>query len=225
MTEWMRVRALYRGCGRGAIMRDLFSRDLFSVSGAVFVGFIVTALTSLVVAVGVAGGYWLAVALPVMVLVFGVLGGLVVEDRVHAVGHRGPGTDRDVAGSFRRGFLGVRYLRFREALRDAGCDTAPVLESALRCCDAERELRRVGLPRVHLAPVIVLTVLAAGIAAGAYWAPEIGVSSEPLRWLAAAVAFPALLLLALAVAQPVGRESLEELRCMLVWALEDVRQA
>lgn len=222
MTEWMTIRQLYQGCTRAHVLRGLALRKLGSLSGMVFLGFALLALLALIMASLFFANYWLAVVLLVVILVFGMLGGLVVEDRLYSVFDSTMDDDRDVPTTFRRGFLGLRYLLFRQRLREASYFSPAILEAGLRCCDAERELAGARRPRVRWSPVIGFILLAMALAGGAPWVAQFGVDPMLLRLLAAAFSFVAMFMLALVLAQPRG-ESLEELRCLLAWALEDAR--
>jgi len=228
MSEWMLIRQIYRGCNRTVIVRGLLLQSLLGLSGLVMLGYLLLALIAMVMVVVFFSNVWLALALPVVAIGFGLLGSLVVDDRMNAVYEPLLAMDRDIGTGFRRGFMGLRYLVFRGKLQDGGHFSPEVLAPALRCCDAERELAKAGEPRVSRARVILPLLLAVALAAVAPWAGFLGLAPGLLRLLAALSGLLAMCYLALNMAQPrsmVHGSDLEELRCLLAWALEDAGNA
>ncbi|MCC5959788.1 MAG: hypothetical protein JJU08_10655 [Rhodobacteraceae bacterium] len=222
MNDWMMVRQLYAECSRERILRQLFFSNLLNLSGLVLGVYLLLAVVGLMMVMTLLPGWWAAPLLIALVAVFSLVGSLVLEERAHVVYpdhfHQYP----ELLSTYRRGFLGLRYVELVSRLRTIGRFQVQALEAALRCCDAEVELaRQMDRPR-GWGGVVLLSLIAAGLAAGAPWLVGWGVPGTLLYWVVIAAALVAMLRGAVIAVQPKRRPE-HELRCLLVWALEEAR--
>ncbi len=216
------VRQLYAECSRERILRQLFFSNLLNLSGLVLAVYLLLALVGMMMVLTLLPGWLAALVLLVMVAVFVPVGGLVLEERSHVVFPEHFHQYREIVSTYRRGFLGLRYAEFVFRLRAVGRFQVEMLETALRCCDAEVELaRQTDRPR-GWGGVVLLVIFAAGLAAGAPWLTGWGVPGTLLYWMIIAAVLVAMLRGAIIAAQPKRRPE-HELRCVIAWALEEAR--
>ncbi|WP_290636973.1 hypothetical protein [Aquisalimonas sp.] len=223
MREWLLIQQIYDECSRARILALLLTRHVVSFSGLALLICVLFAISALAVAPLITEGWWTPAVVVVVVLLIGLLGGLVLEDRAMAVIQAREGSNRQNAllRRYRRGMLGARYALFRERLQEHPQCTPATLESALTCCDAEREMRRRGYPAASTGPAVLALLTAFGLLAAAPYVAEHGLTALA-QWSGLGLAAVASLLLAWRAAQPALSDR-EELRCMLVWALEEAR--
>lgn len=223
MREWLLIQQIYDECSRARVLGLLLSQHLVSFSGLAFLICALFGISALAVAPLVTEGWWTPAVVVAVVLLTGLLGGLVLEDRATAVIQAREGSHRHNAlmRRYRRGMLGARYALFQERLQEQPHFTPVTLESALTCCDAEREMRRRGYPAASTGPAVLALLAAFGLLAASPYLADYGVA-QLAHWSGLALAGIASVLLAWRAAQPAMADR-EELRCMLVWALEDAR--
>lgn len=223
MREWLLIQQIYDECSRARILGLLLTQHAMSFSGLALVICVLFGVSALAVAPLVTEGWWTPAVVVVVVLLTGLLGGLVLEDRAMAVIQAREGSHRQNAlmRRYRRGMLGARYALFCERLEEHPHFTPATLESALTCCDAEREMRRRGYPAVSTGPAVLALLAAFGLLAAAPYVADYGLTALA-HWSGLGLAALASVLLAWRAAQPAMPDR-EELRCMLVWALEDAR--
>ncbi|SEO42372.1 hypothetical protein [Aquisalimonas asiatica] len=223
MRDWLLIQQIYDECSRARTLGLLLTQHVVSFSGLALLICVLFGLSALAVAPLVTEGWWTPAVVVAVVLLSGLLGGLVLEDRAMAVIQAREGSHRHNAlmRRYRRGMLGPRYALFRERLQEHPHLTTATLESALTCCDAEREMRRRGYPAASTGPAVLALLAAFGLLAAVPFVAEHGFAALA-QWSGLALAAIASLLLAWRAAQPALSDR-EELRCMLVWALEDAR--
>ena len=223
MREWLVIQQLSREASRSRVLLELFTVRLLTVSGVALLICIALALGALAAIPAVTQGWWTPATMAVAILIVGLVGGLVLEDRAGTVFQSRPVALHlnGLVRRYRRGFLGPRYVLFSERLRETDYVTVHALESALRCCDAELAMTHRGQPGVRTGPAVLTLLVSVGLMAGAPYVAEYGL--EPAAMAAGLVlALAAMMLLALRSAQP-ARRGTEETRCLLVWALEEAR--
>ena len=223
MREWLVIQQLSREASRSRVLLELFTARLLTVSGIALLICIALALGAVAAIPAVTDGWWTPATMAVTILIVGLVGGLVIEDRASTVFQA-----RSVAlhlnglvRRYRRGFLGPRYVLFSERLRETDYFAVDALESALRCCDAELAMNHRGHPGVRTGPAVLTLLVAVGLIAAAPYVVEYGLASIALA-AGLVLALAAMALIALRSAQP-ARHGTEETRCLLVWALEEAR--
>ncbi len=223
MQDWTVVRALYEDCGRtNVVTRLLFSNPL-SASGVSLLLFAVAVILLLGAVPWRLSGVPAAAVLAGLVLVLAWIGSRLLERRLVAVYPEHVRTRRPLIATYRRRFLGLRYLEFLDRLRLSGLYDPRALQGAVRCCEAELALAEAREMRSSPGWAILAGLLAAGLLAGAPWLAQWDPRWTPaMEALGVALAFVATCLGVMRFAQPRIRHH-RELYCMLVWAMEEAR--
>ncbi|MDN3517878.1 hypothetical protein QWY84_09665 [Aquisalimonas lutea] len=224
MREWLVIQQLTRECSRRRVLAALLLQRWRSFSTLALALCVVLGAGALFAVAWLSAGWPQAAGTAVVILVVGFLGALALEDRAAAVFQSSPEAIHlnGLVRRYRRGFLGARYVLFMERLRATDYFTPEALESALRCCDAERAMRQQGRPKVRTGPVILAFVAAVALPAASPWLQPHG--------LAAPAVAAGLLVAALAATLTAWRlaqhplPDTTEARTLLVWALEEARR-
>ena len=222
MRDWLAIQDIYRECSHARVMRLLAGSALVSLSSVVLVLHLLVTVGALV-ALGALTDGWITAALAVpLVLFMALVGAVAIEDRIATVfrAYCRDEADRELLRRYRRGLLGARYILFRDGLRDAGRDSLEVIEAAINRWDAERALQngRLRAPGGGIGLLLLIAavlVLLAPLAAGAEYTTVALGTGIPLALLATVA-------LAWRLAQP-ALPVHDDLRCMLVWGLEEIR--
>jgi len=225
LREWLIIQQLYSECSRARILLALLTHDLRSSSGMALGVCLVSGLTALAVLPILTEGWWTAISVGTVVLIVGLLGGLVLEDRaVAAFQYRHSALHLNgLLRRYRRGALGARYTLLCERLRDTDYFCCESLERALRCCDAELEMQRQGQPQTSSLPGGLALTVSVGLLAGAPHLASHGMDALAYGTGLLSAGLAAVLI-AWRAAQPAMGQK-EQLRCLLVWALEEARSA
>lgn len=223
MREWLVIQQLSQDASRGQVLLELLSARLVSLSALALLACITLAVAAVGMIPVVTDGWWTPAVMAPAILVIGLVGGLVLEDRASVVFQSRPAALHlnGLVRRYRRGFLGPRYILFAEELRETDYFTVDALESALRCCDAEIAMRRHGRPAGRTAPAVLATLIAVGLTGMAPHVGQYGLG-QPVLILGLLTALVAMVLIAFRSAQPAPAAP-EETRCLLVWALEEAR--
>lgn len=223
MRDWLVIQQLYGECSKGRVLLALFTDNLVSFSGLALGVYVVFGLGAVAVLPILTEGWWTAAGLGAVVLAIGLLGGLVLQDRAVAAFQQRDGALHlsGLIRRYRRGVLGARYSLLRERLRETEHFTPASLESALHCCDAELEMQRQGRPAASTGPGVLAFIVSVGLVAGAPYLAGYGMDALALG-VGLFMAMLAIVLIAWRAAQPRAGQK-EELRCLLVWALEEAR--